>query len=231
MMETHDIAPQAYLLPAMQERNRDLWNRYAAARESIGINIGSGAALAPGFLNCDLAPQYDDVFALDATQAFPFDSGSIDVVFSEHMIEHITYDAGQVMLRECRRVLRPGGTIRIATPSIEFLIGLFRPDCSMRERDYIEWAQRTLTPTAPAALPAFVFNTFVRSWGHVFIYDRASLRLALEGTGFCDVEEVPISHSRHAMLQNRESVHRMPPGYLDLESMVFEARAPAAVLG
>jgi predicted SAM-dependent methyltransferase len=50
-----------------------------------------------------------------------------DYVFSEHMIEHVSYAEGLLMLRECLRVLKPGGRIRIATPSLEVLLDLYKP--------------------------------------------------------------------------------------------------------
>jgi hypothetical protein len=91
-------------------------------------------------------------------------------------------------------------------------------------RDYIVWAQKAMTPDAPASLPSFVFNTFVRSWGHTFIYDRPTLRLILEEAGFLRVQECRISVSQDDFLCNLEAVYRMPAGFLELESIIFEAQ-------
>lgn len=213
---------QSYLAPGRRANNEALWQAYEPNRGILGINIGSGTALKREFLNCDLNPQYNDVFALDVTQPFPWHDNTFDYVFSEHMFEHISFGQGGAMLAECFRVLKPGGVIRLVTPSIEFLFGLFNP-ATQTERDYVVWAQRLLTPGAPAPLAAFVFNTFVRSWGHTFIYDRPSLRLALERAHFSAIEEQKISVSPHPFLNNLEAVYRMPPGFLELESMIFEA--------
>ena len=54
------------------------------------------------------------VVYMDATEPFPLPSQSFDAVHCEHVIEHVAYEAGMTMLRECRRVLRPGGVLRIA---------------------------------------------------------------------------------------------------------------------
>jgi SAM-dependent methyltransferase len=35
------------------------------------------------------------------------------------VVEHVTYDEALSFFRECRRVLKPGGVVRIAVPSIE----------------------------------------------------------------------------------------------------------------
>lgn len=45
----------------------------------------------------------------------PFDAGSFDLIFASHVFEH-AWDFGAVA-RECRRVLRPGGTVFCAVPT------------------------------------------------------------------------------------------------------------------
>ena len=68
------------------------------------LHIGCGDHLIEGWLNCDLADDWQimrgvPIYPLDATKPFPFASGVFDAVFSEHMIEHIPYPAGCSMLR------------------------------------------------------------------------------------------------------------------------------------
>lgn len=222
MSEDHSLSGQPYLSRVLAANNRRLWDEYSRDRKSLGLNIGSGTALKQQFLNCDLSPQYNDVFALDVTHPFPWASDVFGYVFSEHMIEHIPYERGNSMLKECFRILRPGGIIRIVTPSIEFLCQLFQEPLGTKEKEYIAWAQRQLTPNAPAPLSSFVFNTFVRSWGHVFIYDRVTLKMTMEDAGFRRVIECKISISRFEFLTGLEAVYRMPPGFLELESIIFE---------
>jgi SAM-dependent methyltransferase len=55
---------------------------------------------------------------LDASKTFEIPSESFDFVYSEHMIEHVSFEDGRNMLEECNRILRPFGVIRIVTPSI-----------------------------------------------------------------------------------------------------------------
>jgi len=138
------------------------------------------------------------------------------------MIEHVSFEDGCFMLRECYRILKPGGVVRIATPAIEFLINLFSPDRSRVEDAYITWAIQAFTPGAPAFLPAFVMNNFVRAWGHTFIYDRPTLRLALERAGFRDVTERDLNESPSPALRDLENETCMPPGFLRLETIIFE---------
>lgn len=189
------------------------------------LELGGGAKARPGWLGTDLhaAP---NVMELDVRKPFLIDDQSFDYIFSEHMIEHVPFEAGQLMLHECFRVAKLGGVIRIATPSIGFLLRLFSEEKSELEVRYIDWATSKFVANAPRPMPSFVFNNFVRGWGHQFIYDRASLRMALGAAGFDDVKECQIGQSEHDKLRNLENVRRMPDGFLALESMIFEGTRP-----
>jgi predicted SAM-dependent methyltransferase len=189
------------------------------------IEFGSGGHRVPGWLHTDLNATAH-ILPLDVTQAFPIDDQVFDYVYSEHMIEHIPFAQGRSMIRECFRIMKAGAIIRIVTPSIGFLIRLFSQDRSELEDRYIEWATKQFVPNAPAPLPSFVFNNFVREWGHQFIYDRETLRFVLADTGFVNIKECRIGESDHAKLRGLETVARMPDGFLELESMILEATRP-----
>ena len=88
-------------------------SRYLRENEIRKLQIGTSDSVRAGWLNTDLIPARRDVIYMDATAPFPFSDNTFDYICSEHMIEHIGYEAGFFMLGECFRVLRPGGTIRI----------------------------------------------------------------------------------------------------------------------
>ncbi|SES21612.1 class I SAM-dependent methyltransferase [Actinokineospora terrae] len=53
---------------------------------------------------------------LDVGEVLPFRSGSLDGVLAGEIIEHV-YDPA-LLLRECHRVLRPGGILVLTTPNL-----------------------------------------------------------------------------------------------------------------
>src|SRR5690606_27546526 len=173
-----------------------------------------------------------DVAFLDATRRFPFEDATFDFVYTEHMIEHLSYAQGLHLLAESYRVLRPGGRIRVATPNIRFLIDLYRAEPSELQRAYVTWATQTFNPTAPFPQATFVVNTFFRSWGHAFIYDEPILRDALKRTGFREVICCSLGQSEAPALCNLELTDRLPSGFLELETMVLEgAKEPGPRTG
>jgi predicted SAM-dependent methyltransferase len=187
------------------------------------LHIGCQLHVLPGWLNADIHPPSDEVLCLDATKNFQLEGGSFDYVFSEHMIEHIPYDKGLAMLRECHRILRPGGRIRITTPNLAFLVNLYRNDGDEQHAGYIGWATKQFIPWAPYADRSFVINNFVRDWGHQFIYDAPTLARAMADCGFVQVSEKSLHQSGDPALTGIENETRAPAGFVRMESITLEA--------
>ena len=200
--------------------------RYLAAHRPACLHLGCGIHPLPGWLNTDLEPNDPAVIQLDATQTFPFADAAFDYIFSEHMIEHLPPEGAASMLDQCLRTLKPGGTIRISTPDLAFLLALFDGRPSAMQQDYIEWATRTFVGLSARPGPATVLNNFVRNWGHQFIYDEPTLRERLQLAGFVDIVRCNLNASVHPLLRGLENESRMPPGYLRMETMTFEAARP-----
>lgn len=200
--------------------------RYLQGQGPHRLEIGAGANGKPGWLATDLHATDNiggaPIVALDATKYFPIPSDSFDFVYAEHMIEHISFDSGLDMLAECHRVLKPEGTLRVVTPSLGFLCRVISPDRSQFEDRYREWSVKTFVPKAPAVTNAIFLNNFVRAWGHIFVYDRETLFLAMQLAGFGVITECAINESENAPMRELENETRLPAGFLALESMVVE---------
>ena len=191
------------------------------------LQIGAGTNLLPGWLNTNYFPWERNVLHLDATKTFPFEDQSFDYIFSEHMIEHITYTQGLQMLKECHRILKPNGKIRLSTPDFQFLIDLYIQEHNDLQARYTKWManyMREQEPdSAPVDTPIFVINNFVRDWGHLFIYDEDSLRLSMEKVGFTTISRCALLESEDLALQNLENENRYPEGFLRLETITMDA--------
>jgi predicted SAM-dependent methyltransferase len=88
-----------------------------ANSQYLKIHIGAGQSPLPGWVNID---SYPAELALDVTWGLPFADGAADYVFMSHILEHLFYPDGALgLLQEVRRVLAPGGRVRIIVPDVE----------------------------------------------------------------------------------------------------------------
>jgi predicted SAM-dependent methyltransferase len=186
------------------------------------LQIGSGINHYEGWLNTDYDAGIPGVLQMDATKVFPFEDKVFDFIFCQHMIEHISYQDGQFMLKECLRVLKPGGKVRISTPNLAMVCGLYTTPPTELQMSYMDWSKSTWVPNAPKATPAFVINNFFRNWGHQFIYDKETLREAIERVGFREVQDFALNESGDAVFRNLENEQRLPKGFLAFETITFE---------
>jgi len=129
------------------------------------LNLGGGGVLSDRWLTADVTPRAD-VF-MDITKALPLPDGSVDVVYSEEVIEHINREAGQRMLAECLRVLKPGGILRITTPSLDYFAKNALDDADGVKN----------------------INDIFYLHEHRFIYSECALRLVLKEAGFINISQ------------------------------------------
>jgi len=204
----------------------NLIQKYLREHQVRKLQLGAGDNSYEGWLNTDIDPLENQAY-LDASKPFPLPDSSLHYVFSEHLIEHLTYEQGMAMLRESRRVLAPGGKVRIATPNLTKFIELFRESPAQGARQYMKRAQDWHEWPRTADPACYILNSELRSWGHQFVYTRRMLVAALESLGFGEIKEFQPGESDDPALSGLEARARW--GYRDVnayETMVVQAVRP-----
>jgi predicted SAM-dependent methyltransferase len=195
--------PEAKALAEFRERSPAIIAAYMRTEPIKRLQIGAGSSRRPGWLNTDIEPG-DGLAYLDATKRFPFEDGSLHYVFSEHVIEHLTYDEGKFMIAEAYRVLAPGGKMRISTPDLTQFLRLFDKNPTDEARAYIvgkmKWHEWPDEPNQAA----IILNLQMSSWGHKFMYDQQTLGGALIRAGFRNVQAFELNVSDDEHLRNLE---------------------------
>ena len=69
----------------------------------------------------------------DLRKGIPFNDNTFDVVYHSHLLEHIDEENAPVFLKECFRVLKPNGIIRIAVPDLQSIINRYNSAVSRLE--------------------------------------------------------------------------------------------------
>lgn len=143
------------------------------------LSIGAGERKLPGWIHVDIDPATLPDILADISQPLPFPDRSVDCMLCEEVITQISLDAGQRFLHECRRVLRPGGVIRISTPDLVRLVDAYlkRPDWLLEI-----WEEQVGLPLQTGT-PAEVLNTGLRAVGP-FVYDERTLGILAARAGF-----------------------------------------------
>ena len=105
--------------------------------EEIKLHIGSGRNYLENWINIDFSKRTKKDLSFDVRKGIPFPSNSVDYIFSEHFIEHITYNEGLFYFSEVFRVLKNGGVLRTAFPDLDFIIESYQND-SWREKEWVK---------------------------------------------------------------------------------------------
>lgn len=131
----------------------------------------------------------------DITKGIPGDNESVDIIMSNHLIEHLSRQEGEQFLRECYRVLKSKGTIRISTPDAwQISNNYFHGD--IMEYRHINVGVETADDDAEA-----YYNLLLA--GHKTIYDEKSLIRILEKTGFKNITRPTPFESRSEAIKTQ----------------------------
>ncbi len=200
--------------------------RYLNSFSSHRLQLAASNNLLPGWLNTDISLDHKSLVYLDATRRFPFKDNTFDYVLSEHMIEHLPYEGAQLMLRECLRVLKPGGRVRVATPDMRVLLALHLKEKTEAQHTYIQWAVERFMPEVTNCKDVHVINNFFRSWGHQFLYDNDTLYDSLSIAGFEEINFFKPGASDDPNLRNIESHGKQIQSEMinQFETIVIEGR-------
>lgn len=86
------------------------------------INLGCGVHYHQDWVNVDFTVTGKDVIAYNLNNGIPFQNDTFDVVYHSHVLEHFQKQNAEFFIRECYRVLKTYGIIRVAVPDLEQII-------------------------------------------------------------------------------------------------------------
>jgi predicted SAM-dependent methyltransferase len=95
--------------------------RFLKDNKQVFLDIGPGYEKSKtGWLTIDTTRHCDIYW--DVRKGLPLPTASVAKIYSSHFLEHLTYKEGQDFLKECYRVLSPGGEISICVPNAAIYI-------------------------------------------------------------------------------------------------------------
>jgi predicted SAM-dependent methyltransferase len=180
-------------------RGHSLQFRQAWLQSKPFLNIGCGDQIHPSFINLDYnwIPGVDLCWNIEA-KPLPLPSSSIEGVFTEHCLEHLSFDGANRLLHDVYRVIKPGGILRIVVPDAELYIRL-----------YCQW-KAGKKPAFPDGQPTqersdffspiMPVNAIFRNYGHLYAFDYECLELMLRRASFKSVQRCTFASGKNPVL-------------------------------
>lgn len=181
----------------------------------------------------------------DITKPLKFNDRSVDVIFTCHVIEHISLLDGINFFREAYRVLKQGGILRTVAPFVDQLIRFeslytWRDSKEIKE-DYIRTSLEPYFPEEKNALNnlgidmtshglAFYLDSLLKKHNHKFVWSSRLMADVLWAIGY---SEVFIDLPKRSKFDTSNCIERTYRGIsakynvgppIDCESIVVEAR-------
>jgi ubiquinone/menaquinone biosynthesis C-methylase UbiE len=134
------------------------------------------------------ASDWSDVIKCDASRKLPYKNHSVSKIYTSHFLEHIPSDRGLEFLKECYRVLKKGGTMRLVVPDL-FLFA----------EQYVESTKILLSSSSLSDDRSYhdkfletIYGAYIKKkrYGrkHCYMYDLPTLVSLLKNIGFQDIK-------------------------------------------
>ena len=144
----------------------------------LKLNLGGAGegfvdSKVDGFLCVDLREGPETDVVCNVSDLKPFEDNSVETVFASQILEHFPIERTVEVLREWRRVLKPGGTLYVSVPDFDVAVKLYH------QYGLTQWVQYHLWGDQKHPLNY-----------HYICFTTATLSKALLDAGFSDVKKV-----------------------------------------
>lgn len=171
-------------------------------KRTLKLNVGCGTDYKKGWINIDNNSD-ENIEKLDLNwdlrNPLPFEDNSVDYIFNEHFIEHLTVEEGQAAIKDFMRVLKPGGVLRMATPDLEYMVHKYL-NVPIEDDQMIKTFNLDFIKSKAERM-----NVSFRWWGHKWIYDWEEMERRLKEAGCQNFVRCELRKSEHPELENLET--------------------------
>lgn len=156
--------------------------RFSSASD-LKIHLGCGDDYIDGLLNVDGNIMRKKDLWLDLRNPLPFRSGSVQLIYCSHTLEHLFPEEALRLLKEMARVLSSRGVVRLAVPSLEFTLRILQGEKSK------PWPRKFESKGGQA------INYLFCDGQHKYGYCFESLEEMARAAGFARVEDCSKEHA------------------------------------
>ena len=185
---------------------------------SLKLNIGCGpAGQFEGYINIDNSPSillgkylaikkvlwvlriiddskynanWSGIIRCDVGKGILYGSGSVDKIYSSHLLEHIPKDRGVFFIKECYRVLKRGGVMRLVVPDLFFHAEQYvEATRALIGREYLPEDRIHHDIFLNTICGAYLKKNRRNGAEHYYMYDLPTLVSILKDSGFENIKK------------------------------------------
>jgi predicted SAM-dependent methyltransferase len=164
------------------------------------LNWGCGEWALDGWINSDIKENVGVDIVADIRDGLPLESATIDYAVSIHSLPEIPFTELVPALQELRRVLKPGGVLRLALPDLDKGIDAYL----RRDASYFKVPDSDAQSVGAKFVTQMIWYGYSRS-----LFTHEFTQELLERAGFTRVDHVSFRHTASPFpeivdLDNRE---------------------------
>jgi SAM-dependent methyltransferase len=151
---------------------------------------------------------------LELTKPLPFADNFADAIYASHVWEHLYYGDALALTRECRRVLKPGGRLRVLVPNLrDYITEYISREPGATDAAFVLNKKMMFRNPTREKRPLLRFYTALTDFhSHKFMYDPPALIKLFADAGFSNPSERACFDSGIAEIREVESAGRCGPG-------------------
>ena len=168
----------------------------------LKLELGSGPKQGTdGWITVDMDPACDLYW--DLRHGIPFENGSVEMIYSQHLFEHLSFPQIQALLAECVRVLADGGTFSICVPNARLYIDAYLGLTEIPREHFDQWPPAYNNTTAIDALNYVAYMEDE----HKYMFDEVNLLHILRSAGLRDATLRPFDPNLDSESRRYGSLH------------------------
>lgn len=148
-------------------------------KKEIRLHLACGPNVVDGWENIDIL-KGEGIIHHDLRQPLPYKDNSVDVIFHEHFIEHLTKVEAEAFLKDCHRILKKGGAMRLGWPDLKRLLNAYL----LKKKSYMDYVLPFLEDHRYERDWDESFSDLLFDWEHRYAYTAKHLKRVLEDSGF-----------------------------------------------
>lgn len=189
------------------------WNAWLAKYPTLRKLFKRLSVLPDGLLDTNWT---SNILVHDVRKKLPFKDNYFSAIYASHLLEHLYFDEAERLLKECQRILSPGGVLRMVVPDLRAIILEYLDGTSANK---LSDSQESIAPADllnnklllryknPPTGNIFykIYKCFKDIHSHKWMYDADSLSKIFERAGFVSVQEMQLYQSRIIGIEDIEN--------------------------